>query len=97
MRKKFFGKYRGVVINNLDPMQMGRIQATVPEFSDTSALGWAMPCLPRNDSKKVGSALPEIGAGVWIEFEQGDLNSPIWTGCFYGRAAEIPPSLRNSK
>ena len=94
MAKKFFGKYRGVVINNVDPMQMGRIQAKVPEFS---ALGWAMHCVPRNDSKKVGSALPEMGAGVWIEFEQGDLNRPIWTGCFYGSAAEIPPSLRNSK
>ena len=94
MSKKFFGKYRGVVINNVDPMAMGRIQVSVPEFSD---LGWAMPCVPRNDSKKVGSALPEIGAGIWIEFEQGDLDSPIWTGSFYGSAAEVPPSLRNRR
>jgi hypothetical protein len=94
MSKKFFGKYRGTVINNVDPMQMGRIQVSVAEFS---SLGLAMPCVPRNDSKKVGSALPEIGAGVWIEFEQGDLNSPIWTGFFYDRGARIPPSLRNRK
>ena len=96
MSKKFFGKYRGLVINNSDLKQMGRIQVTVPEFFG-STLSWAVPCMPRNDSKKVGSALPEIGAGVWIEFERGDLNSPIWTGCFYGSAAEIPPSLRKRK
>ena len=31
-----------------------------------------------------------MGAGVWIEFERGDPNYPIWTGCFWGLAAERP-------
>jgi uncharacterized protein involved in type VI secretion and phage assembly len=35
-------------------------------------------------------ALPMIGSGVWVEFEQGDPSQPIWTGCFWGSAAEVP-------
>jgi uncharacterized protein involved in type VI secretion and phage assembly len=34
--------------------------------------------------------VPQIGAGVWIEFEQGDPDYPIWTGGFWGIAAEVP-------
>lgn len=97
MSRKYFGKYRGVVINNVDPMQMGRILAQVPDVPGAVPTTWAMPCVPCNLPKKVGSALPEIGAAVWIEFEQGNPDYPIWTGCFYGNAAETPPALRNGK
>jgi uncharacterized protein involved in type VI secretion and phage assembly len=27
---------------------------------------------------------------VWIEFEQGDPDYPIWVGAFWGSAAEVP-------
>jgi hypothetical protein len=97
MSTPYFGKYRGVVVNNVDPMQMGRIQAQVPDVPGNLPTAWAMPCAPCNLPKKIGSALPAIGAAVWIEFEQGNPASPIWTGCFYGNAAETPPALRNFK
>ncbi len=96
MSAKFCGKYRGVVTNNVDPMKMGRVTAQVPDVFGAEGSGWAMPCIPCNVPKKVASSLPKIGAAVWIEFEQGDRNRPIWTGCFYGSAAVTPPSLRNS-
>src|SRR2546421_2329973 len=97
MSAKFFGKYRGVVTNNVDPMQMGRVRAQVPDVFGAVESNWAIPSVPANLSKKVASSLPKIGAAVWIEFEQGYPDRPIWAGCFYRTAAETPPSLRNSK
>jgi len=88
--KKYFGKYRGTVINNVDPMQMGRIQAIVPDVSAVIPTSWALPCSPAGGLQNGFFALPLIGAGVWIEFEQGDPDYPIWSGCYWGSAAEVP-------
>jgi hypothetical protein len=88
--KQFFGKYRGTVINNVDPMQMGRIQAMVPDVSGLLPSSWAMPCLPLAGINMGLFTVPMIGAGVWVEFEQGDPDYPIWVGCYWGTAAEVP-------
>lgn len=86
----FFGKYRGTVINNVDPMQMGRLMVQVPDVSNVLPSTWAMPCLPFAGIQSGMYAIPAIGSGVWIEFEQGNSDYPIWVGCFWGSAAEIP-------
>lgn len=86
----FFGKFRGTVIQNVDPEQRGRIQAMVPDVSGLLPSSWAMPCLPIAGKQSGVYAVPQIGAGVWIEFEQGDPDYPIWTGCFWGVVAEVP-------
>jgi uncharacterized protein involved in type VI secretion and phage assembly len=86
----FYGKYRGTVLNNIDPMQMGRIQATVPDVSNILPGSWALPCLPLAGIQNGIFAVPAIGAGVWIEFEQGNPDYPIWSGCFFGSAAGVP-------
>lgn len=88
--KRYFGKYRGTVLNNIDPMQMGRIQVIVPDVSSVAPTSWAMPCLPVGGIQMGVFAVPIIGAGVWVEFEHGDPDHPIWTGCYWGSAAEIP-------
>lgn len=88
--RKFIGKFRGSVVNNEDPKKIGRIQALVPEVSNLMLSNWAMPCFLVGGMQTGVFSIPQIGAGVWIEFEQGDLNYPIWTGFFYGTAAEIP-------
>jgi uncharacterized protein involved in type VI secretion and phage assembly len=88
--KQFFGKYRGTVINNVDPMQIGRIQAMVPDVSGFSPSSWAMPCAPVAGINNGVFTLPMIGSGVWMEFEQGDPDHPIWVGGFWGSAAEVP-------
>jgi uncharacterized protein involved in type VI secretion and phage assembly len=87
---RFLGKYRGTVVNNIDPMQMGRLQAIVPDVSNVILTSWAMPCLPVGGIQTGIFTVPPIGSGVWIEFEQGDQDYPIWTGCFWGSAAETP-------
>lgn len=86
----FYGKYRGTCINNVDPQQMGRIQAIVPDVSALLLTSWALPCLPYGGVNTGLFAVPIVGAGVWIEFEQGDPDYPVWVGTYWGSAAEVP-------
>ncbi|MGM1062646.1 phage baseplate assembly protein V [Saccharothrix sp. Mg75] len=87
---RYLGKYRGTVSNNVDPERRGRIQALVPDVYGTSPSTFALPCLPVAGPRMGHYAVPPVGAGVWVEFEQGDKDFPIWTGCWYGSAAELP-------
>lgn len=87
---KYYGKYRGTVLNNVDPMQMGRLMVQVPDVSNVLPSTWAMPCLPFAGIQSGFYTVPDIGSGVWIEFEQGDIDYPIWVGCYWGTAADVP-------
>ncbi len=86
-RNHHFGKYRGVVVN-VDAATM-RIQASVPAVLPMQTSGWAMPCVPYAGPQVGFMMLPEIGSGVWIEFEGGDVSYPIWSGCYWN-GGEIP-------
>ena len=88
--QRFYGKYRGTVVNNVDPMQIGRIQVMVPDVSGVVPTSWAMPCLLGAGINAGVFTVPPIGAGVWVEFEHGDPDYPIWVGGFWGSAAEVP-------
>jgi uncharacterized protein involved in type VI secretion and phage assembly len=94
MSEKFYGKYRGLVLNNIDPMQMNRLLVQVPDVAGLIPTTWAMPCVPVAGIQNGMVALPMIGSGVWMEFEHGDPDFPIWTGCFWGSAAEVPVLAR---
>lgn len=86
---RFYGKYRGIVLNNLDPTQTGRLQAMVPEVLGEIPSGWALPCQPFTGTGAGLYAVPQPGAGVWIEFEAGDASRPIWSGGWWA-AGEVP-------
>lgn len=88
--KKFWGKYRATVLNNIDPLQIGRILVTVPDVQGIIPSSWAMPCVPIAGKQMGTYVVPQIGAGVWVEFEQGNLDYPVWVGCYWGSAAEVP-------
>lgn len=106
LENQFFGKYRGVVIANDDPQQLGRLRVWVPSLfptekndppkdaSDPCVSDWAWPCLPFGGAKDQGLFfVPELKAKVWVEYEEGNLDSPIWVGVFWsapGGASEIP-------
>ncbi len=94
MSEKFLGKYRGMVLNNIDPLQQGRLQVQVPDVAGLIPATWAMPCVPVAGIQNGMFALPMIGSGVWIEFEQGNPEFPVWVGCFWGSAAEVPALAR---
>lgn len=87
--KRYYGKYRGVVVNNIDPEQIGRVQVSVPDIVAIPT-SWALPCLPASGINTGVFTVPQIGAGVWVEFEQGDVDYPIWVGGYWGSAAETP-------
>jgi uncharacterized protein involved in type VI secretion and phage assembly len=89
----FFGKYRGVVTDNNDPMMLGRVRARVPDVTGSAESGWAMPCAPSGGKSTGFFAVPSTGAGVWIEFEHGDPDYPIRSGCWWGGQSEMPSKL----
>jgi uncharacterized protein involved in type VI secretion and phage assembly len=93
MSTNFYGKYRGTVTDIQDPLMTGRVRAKVPDVLGDLESGWAMPCAPFGGSGMGFFALPKVGAGVWIEFEHGDPDYPIWAGCWFGSVADMPSDL----
>jgi len=93
VRATYFGKYRGTVFDNADLDFKGRIQAMVPDVLGMTPSTWATPCVPITGLSGVQSGcyvVPPIGANVWIEFEHGNPDYPIWSGCFWGSQMDVP-------
>jgi hypothetical protein len=88
--KKYYGKYRGQVANNVDPKGMGRLMVTITDPEGISVPNWAMPCVPLGGPQLGAYLVPVIGSKVWVEFEQGDTDRPIWVGSFWGSKLEVP-------
>jgi uncharacterized protein involved in type VI secretion and phage assembly len=87
---KFYGVYRGTVVNNVDPLQIGRIMATVPDVGGLTPTTWAMPCVPMAGKQMGAFVVPQIGSGVFVQFEAGDPDRPVWVGGWWGDVAEVP-------
>ncbi len=87
VKHRFYGKYRGTV-TDVDASTM-RIKANVPSVLPQTPTGWATACVPYAGPQVGFIMLPEVGSGVWIEFEGGDVSFPIWAGCFW-RTDEVP-------
>lgn len=87
---RYYGKYRGTVIENIDPEQIGRVIVQVPDVLGLTPSSWAMPCVPAAGIQAGVFVVPPIGSQVWVEFEQGDPDYPIWTGGFWGLVADVP-------
>jgi Type VI secretion system/phage-baseplate injector OB domain len=79
-KKRFFGKYRGLVIDNLDPLQIGRIQAQVPDVLGEAPSSWALPCIP------AAGARPAALSSRQSARRYGS----IWTGGRWGLVADVP-------
>jgi hypothetical protein len=94
----YWGKYRGTVVNNIDPDQRGRLLCMVPDVLAMVPSTWAEPCVPLAGptGPPMGVYLvPPIGAGVWVEFEHGDPDYPIWVGCRWGSSSDIPSMAKS--
>jgi len=81
---RFYGKYRGKVSSNNDPYKMCRVRAKVPAVFGDEESGWALPSAPYGGPGVGFFFVPPVDANVWIEFEGGNPDYPIWTGCFWG-------------
>lgn len=94
---KYYGKYRGFVVERDDPQQKGRLRVRVPAVLGEEESGWALPCFPCGGLDGVGSiSIPELDAQVWVEFEGGEVDLPIWTGTFYGENDAMPEEALQS-
>jgi hypothetical protein len=79
-------------------MQQGRLQVSCPAVLGDGRMSWAMPCVPFAGSGVGLFLIPPQGANVWVEFEGGDADYPIWSGCFWG-VGEVPavPAIEQMK
>jgi uncharacterized protein involved in type VI secretion and phage assembly len=88
----FYGKYRGIVVDNNDPNKLGRIKVKVQDVLGDRESGWALPALPYAGDGVGLYLIPPVDAFVWVEFEHGAPDYPIWTGCFWGARDRLPGS-----
>lgn len=88
IEQRHYGKYRGVVVDNEDPLGQGRVSVKVPSVLGEQVL-WALPCTPYAGPGIGWFGVPPTDARVWVEFEGGHRNHPIWAGCFWGEG-ELP-------
>jgi hypothetical protein len=79
----FYGKYRGTVTNPTDLTGRGRVQVSVPDVLGDNTFAWAMPASPFAGPGIGFFSVPPKDASVWVEFERGDPDYPIWSGCFW--------------
>jgi hypothetical protein len=87
---KYYGIYSATVLSNIDPLQLGRITVSVPDVSSVTPTTFAKPCVPLAGKQMGTYMVPQIGAGVWIQFEAGDSDYPVYCGGWWGNALEIP-------
>jgi hypothetical protein len=88
---EYYGKYRGKVESNLDPLQIGRVQVSVPAVLGEGRLSWAMPCMPFASNGSGVYVVPKKDSLVWVEFEGGDPDYPIYSGGFWSDVSQVPP------
>jgi len=86
---ELFGKYRAIVVDSADPTGQGRLRVDVPSASVTST--WAEASIPPVPQSLL--RMPEPGSTIWVEFEEGDIDRPIWTGATWGTETPGPLTL----
>lgn len=75
---RYYGSYRGVVKDTNDPLQQRRLRVAVPQTTGYETTGWAWP----KDPSGVHTEVPPVGQGVWVSYQGGDPEYPVWEGAF---------------
>lgn len=94
---KYFGKYRGFVDDRNDTEKLGRLRLRVPSVLGDAITGWAWPALPYAGANLGFLFIPQENDLVWVEFVEGDLEHPIWSGGSWAKPngqPEIPADAK---
>jgi len=89
---RYYSKYMGKVTKNDDPQQQGRVKTTCGALGRSDELlNWAYPTTPFAGNNYGFYFPPEIDDPVWVWFENGDSQSPNFSGSWY---CNPDPSLK---
>jgi len=89
----YYGNYRGFIVSHDDPQKMGRVQVRVPQLAaDNKINTWAFPKGQPAGADFGDFMIPPKGSPVWVEFEHGDPNHPIYSGGHWGKSAQGVPA-----
>ena len=88
----YYGKYRAKVVDVQDPQKRGRIRVMCPKVLGEAKSSWCEPCVPVAYDNGGDFAIPKVGEFVWVEFEEGDYNKPIYTGGLWSSYNSPSPS-----
>lgn len=80
---KWFGKYRAIVMDNNDPERRGRVRVQCPKVLGNYLSSWCEPCIPYATDYAGDYYVPPINETIWVEFEEGNVDKPIWGGGWY--------------
>lgn len=94
---------RGEVVANDDPFMLGRVRVRIHCIHGINGYGmkdedlpWAYPCF-FNASYDSGSFIvPEVKNTVWVVFEDGDVNKPVYIGGVYGKGVSSEKAVGNT-
>ena len=82
---QYYGKYRAKVVDVKDPEKRGRIRVMCPKILGGAKSAWCEPCIPVAYDLGGDFAIPKINEFVWVEFESGNPNKPIYTGGLWSK------------
>ncbi|MEE8295780.1 MAG: phage baseplate assembly protein V [Sphingomonadales bacterium] len=96
--ERYYGKYRGFVDDNKDKEGRGRVKLLIPTVLGKVPSEWALPCFPYGGIKNLGFfAVPPEKSQVFVEFLEGDISSPVWTGTFWRESSEVPEEINKGE
>lgn len=90
--KTFYGKYRAKVVDVSDPEKRGRIRVICPKVLGEAKSSWCEPCIPVAYDLGGDFAIPKVGEFVWVEFEEGNPNKPVYTGGLWSKNKSPSPT-----
>lgn len=76
----YYGKYRAFVVDVNDPEKRGRVKVTCPKVYGNDKSPWCEPCLSFAQDNGGDFVLPKNGEFIWVEFEEGNPQHPVYTG-----------------
>ena len=83
---KYYGSYRAYVYNNEDPLDMNRVQLIIPMLNPTAVdETWAFPKNSWGGKDYGINLLPRKTDMVWVEFQNGDPDYPVWSHASYAK------------